>query len=368
MERIVLAYSGSLVTSVAIPWLAERYGAHVIAVTLDLGQGPELEAVRDRALATGALRAHVLDVREQFARDYVLPALKAGAVDADGHPMAAALSRPLIASKLIEIAGIEQATAVAHGGTSLGDDQEQLEVAAHALNAAMPVFAPARDWGMTRSDVMSYAQSHHLALPPDADRPYTIDCNLWGRSIASDGTARPRPEDLFVLTKAPAHCPDEPASIEITFDRGAPTAINGVAMPFLDLVGSLGIIVAAHGVGRIALADGPPGGRASFALCEAPAAVVLHAAHRALQAGVTPKDLERRCRETSLAYAGLITRGEWFGPVRAALDAAVVATGQRVSGVVRLTLFKGTCRVETATQGSEALSMNRGYSVCADRP
>lgn len=352
MERIVLAYSGSLDTSVAIPWMAERYGAEVIAVTLDLGQGQELESVRDRALATGALRAHVLDVRDEFARDYVLRALKADAVDADGHPMAAALSRPLIASKLIEIAGIEQATAVAHGGTSLGHDQERLEVAAHALNPTMPVFAPARDWGMTRSEVRSYAQSRHLRVPADADRPYTIDANLWGRSIASDGTARPRSEDICVLTKAPADCPDEPAYIEVMFDRGAPMAINGVAMPLLDLVGSLVTIVAAHGVGRIALPDGASAGRASFALCEAPAAVVLHAAHRALQALVTSKDLERRCRETSLAYADLIARGEWFGPARAALDAAVIANEQRVTGHVRLKLFKGTCRVETATQGS----------------
>lgn len=351
MERIVLAYSGSLDTSVAIPWLSERYRAEVIAVTLDLGQGQELESVRDRALATGALRAHVLDVREEFARDYVLRALKADAVDANGHPMAAALSRPLIASKLIEIAGIEQASAVAHGGTSLDHDQERLDVAAHALNPAMPVFAPTRDWGMTRSDVLSYAQSRHLALPADADRPYTIDANLWGRSIASDGTANPRSEDLCVLTKAPADCPDEPAAIELTFDRGTPMAINGVAMPLLDLVGSLATIAAAHGVGRIALPDRSEG-RAWFALCEAPAAVVLHAAHRALQAQVTSKDLERQCRETSLAYADLVARGEWFGPARAALDAAVIATEAGVTGVVTLKLFKGTCRVEMATPGS----------------
>ena len=351
MERIVLGYSGSLDSSAAIPWLADRHGAEIIAVTLDLGQGQELESVRDRALATGALRALVRDVRDEFARDYVLRALKADALDADGHPMAAALSRPIIASKLIEIANIEQATAVAHGG--IARDQERLDAAVHALNPTMPVLAPARDWDMTRSEVAGYARARHLPLPADADRPYTIDANLWGRSIATDGTARPRSEDICVLTKAPADCPDEPAHIEISFDRGAPMAINGVAMPLLDLVGSLVTIAAAHGVGRIAVPDGASAGRASFALCEAPAAVVLHAAHRALQALVTPKALEHRCRETSLAYSDLVARGEWFGPARTTLDAAVLATEQRVTGTVRLTLFKGTCRVETATQGSQ---------------
>jgi argininosuccinate synthase len=348
VERIVLAYSGSLGTSVAIPWLAERYGAEVIAVTLDLGQGEELESVRDRALATGALRAHVLDARDEFARDYVLPALQADAVDAGGHPIAAALSRPLIASKLTEIAGIEQATGVAHGGAAAG---EPLDVAARALNPTLPVFAPARDWKMTRSDVMGYAQSRHLALPSDLDRPYSVDRNLWGRSVRWDGAAGLRSEDVCVLTRALASCPNEPASIELAFDRGAPVAINGVAMSFLDLVGSLGIIVAAHGVGRIPLPEGPSADRAPFVLCEAPAAVVLHAARRALAASVSPKDIERQCGDTGLAYAHLIASGEWFDPARVTLDAAVAAAGQRVTGVVKLRLFKGTYRVEAATQG-----------------
>jgi argininosuccinate synthase len=348
MERIVLAYSGGLDTSVAIPWLKEKYNAEIIAVTMDLGQGKELEEVRDRALATGAVRAHVLDVREEFARDYILPALKADAIYEDHYPMATALGRPLIGQKLVEIADIEQATAVAHGCTGKGNDQVRLDVTTRALNGKLRVIAPARDWGMTRPEEIEYARARSVPVPATVESPYSTDSNLWGRSIEcgilEDPWKEP-PEEIYTLTKSPAECPQEPAYAEIAFERGVPTSINGVAMPLLDLIASLGTIAGAHGVGRIDMVENRLIGIKSREIYEAPAAVALHAAHKELQKLVTTKDLERICRFVSQQYADMIYNGLWFTPTREALDALVEKVQERVTGVVRLKLFKGDCRI-----------------------
>ena len=348
MERIVLAYSGGLDTSVAIPWLKEKYNAEIIAVTMDLGQGKELEEVRDRALATGAVRAHVLDLREEFARDYILPALKADAIYEDHYPMATALGRPLIGQKLVEIAEIEQATAVAHGCTGKGNDQVRLDVTTRALNPKLKVIAPARDWGMTRPEEIEYARARNVPVPATFESPYSTDSNLWGRSIECGMLEDPwkePPEEIYTLTKSPAECPQEPAYAEIAFERGVPTAINGVAMPLLDLIASLGTIAGAHGVGRIDMVENRLIGIKSREIYEAPAGVALHAAHKELQKLVTTKDLERVCRFVSQQYADIVYNGLWFTPTREALDALVEKVQERVTGVVRLKLFKGDCRI-----------------------
>jgi argininosuccinate synthase len=348
MKRIVLAYSGGLDTSVAIPWLAEKYGAEVVAVTLDLGQGRELEEVRDRALAAGAVRAHVLDVREEFAHDYVLPALKADAIYEDRYPMGTALSRPLIARKLVDIAALEQATAIAHGCTGKGNDQVRLDVTARAINPAIRVIAPARDWGMTRPEEIEYARTRHIPVPATVDSPYSTDANLWGRSIEcgilEDPWKEP-PEEIYTLTKPAAECPDEAAYVELTFARGVPTAINGVAMPLVELIASLSTISGAHGVGRIDMVENRLVGIKSREIYEAPAAVVLHMAHQELQRMVTTKDADRFSRSASLQYADIVYNGLWFTPLREALDAYVAKVQERVNGVIRLKLFKGDCRV-----------------------
>jgi argininosuccinate synthase len=348
MERIVLAYSGGLDTSVAIPWMAEKYDAEIITVTMDLGQGKELEEVRDRALATGAIRAHVLDLREEFARDYILRALKADAIYEDRYPMATSLGRPLIAQKLVEIAEIEHATAVAHGCTGKGNDQVRLDVTTRALNPQLKVIAPARVWGMTRPQEIDYARRRGIPVPATVDNPYSTDTNLWGRSIECgvlEDPWREPPEDIYRLTKSPADCPDEPAYVEIAFERGGPTAINGVAMPLLDLIASLGTIAGAHGVGRIDMVENRLVGIKSREIYESPAAVVLHAAHKELQKLVTTKDLDRLARYVSLQYADLVYNGLWFTPTREALDAFVEKVQERVTGDVRLKLFKGDCRI-----------------------
>ena len=348
MQRIVLAYSGGLDTSVAIPWLAEKYGAEIVAVTMDLGQGTELEDVRDRALAAGAVRAHVLDVREAFARDYVLPALQADAIYEDRCPMGTALGRPLIARKLVEIAAIEQAAAIAHGCTGKGNDQVRLDITARALNPAIIVIAPARDWGMTRSEEIEYARTRGVPVPTAIDSPYSTDANLWGRSIEcgvlEDPWTEP-PEEIYTLTRRPADCPDEAAYVEMTFERGVPTAINGVAMPLVELIASLGTISGAHGVGRIDMVEDRLVGIKSREIYEAPAALVLHMAHNELRRMATTKDADRFSRAVSLQYADIVYNGLWFTPLREALDAYVAKVQERVSGVIRLKLFKGDCRV-----------------------
>jgi argininosuccinate synthase len=348
MERIVLAYSGGLDTSVAIPWMAERYDAEIIAVTMDLGQGKELEEVRARALATGAIRAHVLDLREEFARDYILPALKADAIYEDRYPMATSLGRPLIAEKLVHIASIEGATAVAHGCTGKGNDQVRLDVTTRALNPGLKVLAPARVWGMTRPQEIEYARSRGVTVPATVESPYSTDSNLWGRSIECgvlEDPWREPPEDIYTLTRSPADCPDEPAYVDLAFDQGSPSALNGVAMPLVDLIASLATIAGAHGVGRIDMVENRLVGIKSREIYEAPAAVVLHAAHKELQKLVTTRDLDRIARFVSQHYADLVYNGLWFTPTRDALDAFVSSVQRRVSGVVRLKLFKGDYRV-----------------------
>jgi argininosuccinate synthase len=329
---------------VAIPWLAEQYGAEVVTVTMDLGQGNELEEVQERALVAGAMRAHVLDLREEFAREYVLPALQAGALYERRYPLGTALSRPLIAKKLVEIARIEHATAVAHGCTGKGNDQVRIEISVRALEPDMRVIAPARDWKMTRREEMDYARARHVHVPTTVGRPYSIDTNLWGRSIecgALEDPSKEPPEEIYALTKPQALTPDTPAYVELEFDRGLPTAINRVPMGLTELIESLSTIAGQHGVGRIDMVENRLVGMKTREIYEAPAAVVLHAAHRELEAFVSPKDLNRLKDELSVRYADLVYNGLWFSPIRDAIDAFNATVQQRVSGVIRMKLFKG---------------------------
>ena len=348
MKRIVLAYSGGLDTSVAVRWLAEKYGAEIIAVTLDLGQGQELTNVRERALALGAIRAHVIDAREEFARDYVLPALQARAIYEDGYPLASSLARPLIAKHLVAIARMEGASAVAHGCTAKDNDQVGLDISVRALDPSLELIAPAREWNMSRSDEIEYARVRNIPVPVTIASPYSVDSNLWGRSIEcgvlEDAWEEP-PADIYTLTRPPHQCPDEPAYIEIDFDRGVPVRANGIDMALVELIESLETIAGAHGVGRIDMIENRLMGIKSREVYEAPAAVVLHAAHRELEKLVISRDLERIKQDMGRVYADAVYNGLWFSPTREAIDAFVGAIQPRVSGTVRLKLFKGDCRV-----------------------
>jgi argininosuccinate synthase len=346
--RIVLAYSGGLDTSVAIAWLAERYDAEIVAVTLDLGQGQVLADIRERALAVGATRAHVLDVREEFARDYILPALQADAQYEQRYPLATALGRPLIARHLVRIAGMEGASAIAHGCTGKDNDQVRIEVSIRALNPALAVIAPARVWGLTRSQLIEYARQHRIPVSATAGSPYRIETNMWGRSVACGVLEDPwcdPPEEIYTLTRSPAQCPDAPACVEIAFEQGVPTGINGIAMPLTELMASLETIAGAHGVGRIDMMENRLVGIKSREIYEAPAALVLHAAHRELETMVVPRDLARLKHQLGGHYADLVYDGLWFTPLREAIDAFVATVQPRVTGEVRVSLFKGSCAV-----------------------
>jgi len=347
MTKIILAYSGGLDTSVAIPWLKEKYAAEIIAVTLDLGQGRELNQIRERAMSTGAIRCHVLDVRDEFAREYILPALQADALYEERYPLATALSRPLIAKKLVDIAHMENATAVAHGCTGKGNDQVRIDVSVRAIDPAITVIAPARDWGMTRPEEIAYARAHNVSVPATIANPYSTDQNLWGRSIEcgvlEDPWTEP-PEDIYRLTKAPADAPAAPAYVEVEWQDGVPTAVNGIEMPLVELIDSLETIAGVHGVGRIDMVENRLVGIKSREIYEAPAALLLHLAHRELESLVVPRDLQRLKQRLSQEYADIVYNGLWFSPTRSAIDAFVQNVQPRVTGTIRLKLYKGDCR------------------------
>ncbi|HCR00450.1 MAG TPA: argininosuccinate synthase, partial [Acidobacteria bacterium] len=348
MKRIVLAYSGGLDTSVAIPWLSETHHAEIVAVTLDLGQGKELDDVRERAMAVGAIRCHVFDAKVEFADGYILPSLQAGALYEGQYPLATALARPLIAKRLVEAAEMEGATAIAHGCTGKGNDQVRIDVSVRALNRGIEVIGPARERAMSRPAQIEYAAERGIPVPATVENPYSTDLNLWGKSIEcgvlEDPWTEP-PEDIFTLTQSVARSPDTPAYVELDFECGVPTAVNGVSMGLVELIGSLETIAGTHGVGRIDMVENRLVGIKSREIYEAPAAVVLHAAHRELETLVIPKDLERLKNGLSTAYADLIYNGLWFTPTRTALDALVSDVQRRVTGRVRVKLFKGSCCV-----------------------
>lgn len=300
MTRIVLAYSGGLETSIAIGWLAKRHGAEIIAVTIDLGQGKDvLEEIRDRALTTGALRAHVVDVRDAFARDYIVRALKAGILG-DLSPVAASLAHPLIAQKVVEIAHIEQATKVAHGDPA--GSASPLDRTIRALDPALTVLAPAGEWDMTLEEQLDYAHERSVTLP-----------------VAFSGLG-----DRAPVPRAAGASSGEPAYVDIAIERGAPVGVNGVTMPLLDLLGSLGIIAGAHGVDSL---------------------TALHMSHDALERAAIAKPGEFSSPKVAQPYLRVLREGAWFTPARQALDADADAVQEQVSGVVRLRLFAGDCAV-----------------------
>lgn len=323
----------------AIPWLADRHGTAVVAVTLDLGQATDLAELRDRALAAGAARAHVIDARDEFARDFVWPALRAGALLDGRYPMATALSRPLIAAKLVEIARIEGASMVAHG--SAGRDRARLQQPLRALEGSLQATACADD--MTQAQVAEYADRLGLSVPPaGADR---IDDNLWGRTIgrpADDGSLAV-PEQVFKLSHSLPQTPGSAAVVELSFERGTPTGINGVTMTAAELIDSLSTIAGEHGVGRFDRVKSRPDGSRSRVIHEAPAATVLHHAHRELALLTASASLARFSPSVAAAYTNVLGSGEWFDRLRAGLDAFVSSTQERVSGAVRVKLLKGSC-------------------------
>ena len=348
-DKIVLAYSGGLDTTVAVKWLKETRGFDVIALTVDLGSQPNLKAIRERALAAGAVAAYVLDARQPFVERFCWPALKAGAIYQGQYPLATALGRPLIAQLLVEVAAREGATWVGHGSTGKGNDQVRFDIAVGALNPQLKVLAPLRDgMAMTREQEIGYARAHNLPIEVKPESPYSVDENLWGRSIEAgvleDALLKP-PEDAYLWTSSVDNAPASPAVIELTFQAGIPTAVDGRQLGGVALVDQLNRVGGLHGVGRIDMIEDRFVGIKSREIYEAPAAVILHTAHRALEDMVLDAEVARFKASIAAEYARIVYQGKWFTSHRRDLDAYVQSTQSPVSGTVRIQLHKGSAQV-----------------------
>jgi argininosuccinate synthase len=343
-QRVVLAFSGGLDTSVAIGWIAEQTGAEVIAVAVDVGQGGEdLGAIRDRALACGAAEAVVVDVREEFAADFCVPALKANALYMDRYPLVSALSRPLIVSHLARVAREFGASVVAHGCTGKGNDQVRFEVGLASLAPEVSVLAPVRDSGMTRDKAIAFAEEKGLPIDVTSRSPYSIDQNLWGRAIETghleDIWNAPQ-EDVYDYTSDPAQ-PREPDELVLTFTNGVPVAIDGRQLTPLQMITELNARAGAQGVGRLDLVEDRLVGIKSREIYEAPGALALITAHQELENVCVERDLARFKRQAEQRWTELVYDGLWFSPLKRALDAFIEEASRQVTGDIRLRLHSG---------------------------
>ena len=350
VKKVVLAYSGGLDTSVCLKWLQEEYEAEVVTFTADLGQGKELDPVEGIAKGTGAVKVYIEDLRDEFVREYVFPALKAGAIYESKYMLATALARPLIGKRLVEIAGIEGADAVAHGCTGKGNDQVRFDVTAMALNPDLKVIAPVREWSMkSRDEEIEYASEHNIPITVTKESPYSIDANLWGRSIECGDLENPwlePPEEIYELTLSPESAPEQPTYVEIEFQSGEPVKLDGVEMPPVQLIDALTEMGGANGVGRVSYVENRLVGIKSRETYECPAAAILFPAHRAIEELTLDREtIHYKDEKISHEYSRLVYYGLWFSPLREALDAFVNVSQKNVTGTVRVKLYKGNCSV-----------------------
>ncbi len=347
-DKVVLAYSGGLDTSVAIRWIKEKYNLDVIALTVDVGNERDFSAIHQKALDVGAIKALVVDAKDSFVNEYVFPALQADAIYEGEYPLATALARPLMAKLLVDTARKEGASAVAHGCTGKGNDQVRFDVSINALAPDLKIIAPAREWGMTREQTINYAQRHGIPVPVTAASPYSIDENLWGRSVEcgvlEDPWVEP-PEEVFTWTRSAGETPDKPDYVEVGFEKGIPVTIDGQQLDGVSLIRQLNELAGKHGVGRIDHLENRLVGIKSREVYEAPAAKLLLQAHQALEAMTLSKSQLRFKQRVAQEYADLIYNGLWFTALRQDLDAFVGSSQRFATGTVRLKLFKGSSRV-----------------------
>ncbi len=367
-EKIVLAYSGGLDTSVCIKWLQEKYNYDVIALCLDLGEGKDVEAVRQKALNLGAIKSYMINVKDLFANEYIVPALKANALYEGKYPLSSALSRPLIAKLLVDVAKQEGAVAVAHGCTGKGNDQVRFEVSVMALNPNLKVVAPVREWGMTRDEEIQYAHENGVPIPVDLDNPFSIDANIWGRACEAGVLENPwneAPEEAFDWTNAIENTPDVPEYIEIEFSKGVPVSLNGQLIDLVQLIEQLNVIGGKHGVGRIDHIENRLVGIKSREVYENPAALILINAHKELEFLTLPREVTNFKVSVEQQFSKMLYDGLWYSPLMGALDAFVNTTQETVSGIVRVKLFKGTHTVvgrksETSLYNEELATYSKG--------
>jgi argininosuccinate synthase len=349
-KRVVLAYSGGLDTSVAVKWIGEEWGAEVIALAVDVGQSTDddWETIRQRALGAGAAEAIVVDARAEFAEHFVAPALRANALYEGKYPLVSALSRPLIVRHLVRAAREHAADAVAHGCTGKGNDQVRFEVSARALAPDLEVLAPVREWGFSREESIEYAAQHGIRIRVRKDSPYSVDENLWGRTIEcgilEDPWAEP-PEEVYALTARTASAPPDPRELVLGFERGVPVTLDGAAMALHEVVPAVTAAVGAYGWGRVDMVENRRVGIKSREIYECPGSLALILAHADLESITLERDLMREKARLEPRYAELVYDGLWYSPLRRALDAFVDESQAPVTGEVRLRLEAGRCFV-----------------------
>jgi argininosuccinate synthase len=344
-NKIVLAYSGGLDTSVILKWLAEKYDAEIIAFVADLGQGEDLEAAREKALKTGASKVYIEDLRDEFVRDFVYPAIQANAVYEGVYLLGTSLARPLIAKRQIEIAKKEKAFAVSHGATGKGNDQVRFELTYYALDPSIKVIAPWREWDLnSRTALLEYAKKHGIPVPVTAAKPYSCDRNLlhisYEGGILEDPWSEP-PDDMFELTVSPEKAPDEPTYIDIDFEDGVPVKIDGKSMKPAKLLGTLNKIGGANGVGRVDLVENRFVGMKSRGVYETPGGTILHVAHRALESLTMDREVMHLRDSLIPKISELIYYGFWYSPEMAMIKAALDESQKNVTGTIRLKIYKG---------------------------
>lgn len=348
MKKTVLAYSGGLDTSVAIKWLQEKYGVSVIAMAADVGEGKDLDFIQKKALKVGAEKAYIIDAKEEFVKNYIFPALKANALYEGIYPVSSSLSRPLISKLLVDIAEKEGADSVAHGCTGKGNDQVRFDVSVTALNPELKIIAPVREWPMSREEEIEYAKQNDIPVPVGKENPFSIDQNLWGRSIEcgvlEDPWVEP-PEEAYEWTVSIENAPEQPEYIEIDFEKGVPVKLNNKEMSGVDLISKLNKIAGQHGVGRIDHVENRLIGIKSREIYECPAASVLIKAHQSLEYLTLPKETLHFKHMIDVKYGELIYNGLWFSQLKEALDAFINATQEHVTGKVKVKLHKGNCIV-----------------------
>ncbi|NDJ16703.1 argininosuccinate synthase [Myxacorys almedinensis] len=348
-KKVVLAYSGGVDTSVCIPYLKEEWGVEeVITLAADLGQGDELEPIREKALKSGASQSLVADATQTFVKDYAFPAIQANALYENRYPLSTALARPLIAKLLVDAAAEYGADAVAHGCTGKGNDQVRFDVSIAALNPDLKVLAPAREWGMSREETIAYGERFGIPSPVKKSSPYSIDRNLLGRSIEAGPLEDPMNEPLeevYLMTRAIADTPDEPEYLEIGFERGIPVSLDGQPFSPIELLTHLNDRAGNHGIGRIDMVENRLVGIKSREIYEAPALLTLIHAHRDLESLALTSDVMHYKRGIEETYSQIVYNGLWYSPLKAALDAFVLKTQERVTGTVRVKLFKGNAMI-----------------------
>ena len=356
-DKVVLAYSGGLDTTVAIPWMKENYGCEVVAVLIDVGRAGDLTVAKERALAAGALAAEVIDAQDVFADEYLAPVLRANALYEKKYPLVSALSRPLICKLMVDVAKKHGADAVAHGCTGKGNDQVRFTLGLLSLDPELEILAPARDWGMSREQCIAYAEERNIPISVTKKSPYSIDSNLWGRSIECGVLEDPwnePPADIYELTADPESAPDKPTYIEIGFESGTPVSFDGAKLSLRKLITAVETVAGANGFGRVDMVENRLIGIKSREIYESPAGLALIMAHQHLEDMVLERDTTHFKYLVEQKYTEMVYNGKWFSPLTRALDAFIASTQEPVTGTIRLKLYKGQCTV-VGRKSSESL-------------